>query len=182
MFPSLYHHQNIVNIKILHNAPLIYQSQYVYNATFYLQKVLHWPQSLHREVWTLQVNLQVLTVGSAERSGSGVFDEGNKWWGVTLCLQAYHWSYWSHLWPVAHQMLLNLNFSFGTFKKLVENLSDDLKKNDIINFVLFFCGCWMCMFVCFFCLCYEYLTWYKKVCQEETWKHFVTLCKFEKKN
>lgn len=79
MFPSLYHHQNIVNIKILHNAPLIYQSQYVYNATFYLQKVLHWPQSLHREVWTLQVNLQVLTVGSAERSGSGVFDEGNKW-------------------------------------------------------------------------------------------------------
>lgn len=48
--------------------------------------------------------------------------------------------------------------SFSTFKKLVENLSDDLKKNDIINFVLFFCGCWMCMFVCFFCLCYEYLT------------------------
>ena len=54
------------------------------------QKVLHWPQSLHTEVWTLQVNLQVLTVSSAQRGGSGVFDEGNKWCGVTLRLQAYH--------------------------------------------------------------------------------------------
>lgn len=33
----------------------------------------------HREVWTLQVNLQVLTVSSTETSGSGVFDKGNKW-------------------------------------------------------------------------------------------------------
>lgn len=41
--------------------------------------------------------------------------------------------------------------SFSTFKKLVENLSDDLKKKDIINFVLFFL--WLLdVYVCLFFL------------------------------